>query len=272
MNAIPLIELLSGESVPTLGMGTWTMGASYFRRKSEVRALRLGLDLGMRVIDTAEMYSNGGAESIVGKAIAGRRDEAFVVSKVLPKNASREGTIRACEQSLKRLRVEQIDLYLLHWRLGDLESTVSGFNQLLEDGKIRNWGVSNFSVPDMKEVLSLTGGSRCATNQVLYNLRKREVERETIPWCKSKGISIMAYSPLEQGKLFGNTVLVQLARKHNATEVQIILSWILSRSGVIAIPRTVNESHIRENSGATKVFLDSSDHDLLDREFPLLVK
>src|SRR6185369_13222451 len=201
MSTMPTVTLPSGETVPALGQGTWTMGDSSRRRKEEVAALRLGMDLGMTLIDTAEMYASGTAEEVVGEAIAGRRDEAFIVSKVMPGNASRRGTIAACEKSLKRLKIETIDLYLLHWPGNvPIGETVDAFTTLKRSGKIRHWGVSNFDVDEMEELVAVPGGDAVATNQVMYNLRRRGIEFDLVPWCLHRRITLMAYSPLDQGR------------------------------------------------------------------------
>ena len=209
---LPAVKLPSGETVPQLGQGTWHMGESGRARKDEVAALKLGLDLGMTLIDTAEMYGNGGAEEVVAEAVAGRRDECFIVSKVLAENSTRAGTIAACERSLKRLRTDRIDLYLLHWRgRPELEETLSGFEALLASGAIRSWGVSNFDIDDMEELVALQGGAACASNQVLYNLRRRGIEAGLLPWCRERGMPIMAYSPIEQGRLLRDRALTGVA-------------------------------------------------------------
>jgi diketogulonate reductase-like aldo/keto reductase len=262
-------RLPAGEVVPVLGQGTWYMGEDARRRKDEVAALRLGLDLGMTLIDTAEMYGDGGAERVVGEAIQGRRDEVFLVSKVLPSNASRRGTIAACERSLERLGIERIDLYLLHWRGGPpLEETLAGFAALLEAGKIRYWGVSNFDVDDMEELVALPGSDAVQTDQVLYNLVRRGIELDLLPWCRQRGIPVMAYSPIEQGRLLGHAALKAVALRHRATPAQIALAWVLSHNGVIAIPKASNPAHVRENRAAHDLRLTTEDLAELDRAFP----
>ncbi len=229
---LPTVTLPSGETVPQLGQGTWHMGESGRTRKDEVAALKLGLDLGMTLIDTAEMYGNGGAEEVVAEAVHGRRDECFIVSKVLAENSTRAGTIAACERSLKRLKTDRIDLYLLHWRgRPKLEETLSGFEALLAAGAIRSWGVSNFDVDDMEELIALQGGTTCASNQVLYNLRRRGIEAGLLPWCRERGIPIMAYSPIEQGRLLRDRTLTAVAIRHRATPAQIALAWVLRQQG-----------------------------------------
>jgi diketogulonate reductase-like aldo/keto reductase len=265
---IASITLPGGESIPQLGQGTWRMGEVGSRRREEIRALQLGIELGMTLIDTAEMYADGEAESVTGEAIAGRRDAVFLVSKVLPSHASLQQTISACEQSLKRLGTEVIDLYLLHWRGGyGLDDTLSGFEALQRAGKIRHWGVSNFDVDDMEELFEL-GGTGVATNQVLYNLTRRGVEHDLMPWQAERGIPVMAYSPIEQGRLAGHRALGEVARRHGKTEAQIALAFVLNRSGVIAIPKATSESHVRDNRAAADIVLTPEDFAALDASFP----
>ena len=266
--SIKEIKLPSGEAVPTLGQGTWYMGESGRKRAEEVRALQLGLDLGMSLIDTAEMYADGGAEEVTGAAIKGRRDGVFLVSKVLPSNGSRTATIAACEQSLKRLGTDRIDLYLLHWRgTYALEDTLTGFEALHKSGKIRHWGVSNFDVRDMEDLLK-AGGAAVAANQVLYNLGRRGIEHDLLPWSGRHGVPIMAYSPIDQGRLLGDRTLRQIAAAHSATPAQIALAFVLSRPGVIAIPKSSNADHVRENAGAAEITLSDADLRALDAAFP----
>jgi diketogulonate reductase-like aldo/keto reductase len=266
----PTVKLPSGESVKQLGQGTWGMGESGRKRKEEVAALRLGLDLGMTLIDTAEMYANGGAEEVVAETIHGRRDEVFIVSKVLPENSTRAGTIAACERSLKRLRTDRIDLYLLHWRGRiALEETLAGFTALLEAGAIRFWGVSNFDVDDMEELVALQGGAACATNQVLYNLRRRGIEYGLLPWCRGRNIPIMAYSPIEQGRLLRERTLTAVAVRHrDATPAQIALAWVLRQTDMMVIPKAGTEAHVRENRAGLDIALTDADLVELDRAFP----
>lgn len=262
------VKLPSGEIVSALGQGTWFLGEDPKRRADEIAALRLGLDLGMTLIDTAEMYGNGAAEKLVGEAIKGRRHEVFLVSKVLPQHASVRGTISACEGSLRRLQSEQIDLYLLHWRESiPLEQTLQAFEQLLRAGKIRNWGVSNFDVEDMEELVALPGGDAVAANQVLYNLSRRGIEWDLLPWCKRAGIAVMAYSPIEQGRLLPRAEIRRIANRHQATPAQIALAWVL-RSGVIAIPRTGTPEHVRDNRAALDIALTAQDLAEIDHAFP----
>ena len=266
---LPTVELPSGEAVPQLGQGTWHMGESARKREAEIAALRLGLDLGLTLIDTAEMYSDGVAEEIVAEAIHGRRDECFIVTKVLPENSTRAGTIAACERSLKRLKTDRIDLYLLHWRgRPKLEETLSAFEALIAAGTIRYWGVSNFDVEDMAELLALPGGTQCATNQVLYNLRRRGIEAGLLPWCRDRGIPIMAYSPIEQGRLLHDRMLTAVAIRHRATPAQIALAWVLRQRDMMVIPKASSEAHVRENRAALDIKLTEQDLGELNRAFP----
>jgi diketogulonate reductase-like aldo/keto reductase len=263
------LTLIAGEKVPELGQGTWELGERAPRRKDEIAALRLGLDLGMTLIDTAEMYGNGATEELVGEAIADRRDEVFLVSKVLPHNASTKGTIAACEASLRRLQTDRIDLYLLHWRGAiPLEQTLRGFDSLIEAGKVRYWGVSNFDVDDLEELTSLAGGDAVVTNQVLYNLTRRGIEWDLLPWCAQHRIPVMAYSPIEQGRLLAHPALQQIAKRHQATAAQIALAWVLLRKDVIAIPRTGRPAHVKENRAALDIHLTESDVAELNGAFP----
>jgi diketogulonate reductase-like aldo/keto reductase len=244
------------------------MGDQRGRRADEVRALQLGLDLGMTLIDTAEMYANGTAEEITGEAIKGRRDEVFLVSKVLPSNASRSGTVAACERSLKRLGVATIDLYLLHWPGSHpVADTIAGFKALQQAGKIRHWGVSNFDVGEMEELLD-AGGKDVATNQVLYNLSRRGIEYDLVPWQGRHRIPIMAYSPIEQGRLAHHRALSDIAVRHNATPAQIALAWALAQPGTIVIPKSGSEHHVRENRAAADLSLTPEDFAALDAAFP----
>jgi diketogulonate reductase-like aldo/keto reductase len=262
------VRLSSGEIVPILGQGTWYFGEEVRRRSDEIAALRAGLDLGMTLIDTAEMYGDGGAEIVVGEAIEGRRDEVFLVTKVLPEHASLRGTIAACERSLRRLQTDRVDLYLLHWRASHpLEETLRAFESLVDQGKTRYWGVSNFDVDDMEELVALPGGERVATDQVLYNLSRRGVEWDLLPWCRRRGIPAMAYSPIEQGRLLSDTRVRAVAKRHGATPSQIALAWVM-RSGVIAIPRARSESHVHENRAALDIELTEEDLADLDAAFP----
>lgn len=269
MKAIPTIKLPSGETVPALGQGTWYMGEQPRHAAEEATALRLGLDLGMSLIDTAEVYGSGGAEEVVADAIAGRRGEAFLVSKVLPENATREGTIAACERSLRRLGTDVIDLYLLHWRGSPkLADTLAAFETLMQDGKIRSWGVSNFDTDDMEELLALPGGDACACNQVLYNPTRRGIEFDLLPLCRERHIPIMAYSPIEQGRMLNHAALKAVGARHDATPAQIVLAWVIRQDGVIAIPKAASEKHVRENRAAVDIVLSADDLAELDKAFP----
>jgi diketogulonate reductase-like aldo/keto reductase len=269
MTSVPTATLPTGEKVAALGQGTWTMGDSSRRRKEEVAALRLGFDLGMTLVDTAEMYASGGAEEVVGEAIAGRRDEVFLVTKVMPQNASRRNAVNACEKSLKRLKVDAIDLYLLHWPGSvPLSETLEAFTALKSAGKIRHWGVSNFDVREMEGMLALTGGESVASNQVMYNLNRRGIEFSLVPWCEKHRIPIMAYSPLDQGKLLHAREVERIANRHSATAAQVALAWVLQQKNTIVIPKAGTEAHVRENYGALGVRLDAEDLAALDRAFP----
>ncbi len=245
------------------------MGESRRAFDEEVAALRLGLDLGMTLIDTAELYGEGGAEEVVAEAVKGRRDDCFIVSKVKPENSTRAGTIAACERSLKRLKTDRIDLYLLHWRgRPRLEETLAGFEALLAKGAIRYFGVSNFDVDDMEELFALQGGDACASNQVVYNLRRRGIEYGLVPWSREHGIPIMAYSPIEQGRLGRDRTLAAIAARHDATPSQIALAWVLRQTDMMVIPKSSNATHVRENRAALDIALTKADLAELDRAFP----
>ena len=261
--------LPSDETVPRLGLGTWRMGANRREEAREIAALKLGMDLGMTLIDTAETYGDGAAERVVAKAIEGRREEVFIVSKVLPENASRAGTIAACERSLKNLGVGQIDLYLLHWR-GEhpLAETLAGFQELMRDGLIGAWGVSNFGVDDMEALVAVPGGDAVATNQVVYNLAHRSIETEILPWCRARAIPIMAYSPIDQGRLLSDRTLARVAARHGVTPAQIALAWVLRQEDIMVIPKASNEVHVRENRAALDLELSAADLAELDHAFP----
>jgi diketogulonate reductase-like aldo/keto reductase len=261
-------RLPSGIDVPVLGLGTWNMGEDRRRHAEEVAALKLGLDLGMTLVDTAEMYGSGGAEEVVRDAIAGRRDAVFLVSKVLPSNASRAGTVRACEASLKRLGTDRIDLYLLHWRGGvPLAETVAAFEALKQAGKIRHWGVSNFDTEDMEE-LADAGGSGVETNQVLYNLSERGIEYDLLPEAAARGLPVMAYSPVGQGDLARDARIARIAARQNATAAQVALAFVLRKPDIIAIPKAVRPQHVRENRAALDIVLTDADLKELDAAFP----
>jgi diketogulonate reductase-like aldo/keto reductase len=267
-NAIALVKFACGEAVPMLGQGTWMMGERGARRGEEANALRLGLDLGMTLIDTAEMYASGGSEEVVAEAIAGRRDEVFLVSKVLPSNASRSGVPAACERSLNRLKTDRIDLYLYHWRGGTpLAETVESLEKLRQSGKIRHWGVSNFDTDDMQELALLPAGDQAQTNQILYNLTRRGPEFDLLPWQRDRRIPTMAYSPVEQGSLTNDRRLAAVAARHNATPAQIALAWTMRNGDVIAIPKASQQAHVRDNRAAADIRLTEQDLAELDKAF-----
>jgi diketogulonate reductase-like aldo/keto reductase len=261
--------LPSGQELPVLGIGTWGMGERPQSRQAEADALRLALDSGMTLIDTAEMYGDGGAEEVVGLALEGRsRNDAFVVSKVLPNHASRKGTIAACEASLRRLGTDYIDLYLLHWRGNvPLADTVGALEQLQRDGKIRHWGVSNFDTDDMDELRALPGGVHAQTDQVLYNLTRRGIEFDLLPWCKQHGMPVMAYSPLEQGRVLRDATLRQLAQERGATPAQVALAWVLRNGDVIAIPKAATPGHVEQLRGVLGIVLSAEELHALDGAF-----
>ena len=262
-------RLPSGAAVSRLGQGAWQIGEDRRKRAEELLALNVGLDLGLNLIDTAEMYGGGRSEELVAEVLAGRRGDVYVVSKVLPENASRRGTISACERSLKRLKTDRIDLYLLHWRGSPpLAGTLKAFAALARDGKIRHWGVSNFDISDMEELWGLPGGRDCASNQVLYNLRRRGIEHDVLPWCQKKTIPIMAYSPVEQGRLLDHRALAAVAKTHDATPAQVALAWAMREEGVIAIPKAGTIAHVKENRAALDLSLTKDDLAALDRAFP----
>ena len=266
---IPMLTLPSGRDIPALGIGTWNMGESHAEEAQEVASIRKAVELGMTVVDTAEMYADGRSEEIVGKAIADLRDEVFLVSKVYPFNASATGTIEACERSLKRLGVDHLDLYLLHWRGSHpLEETVAAFEKLKQSGKIRDWGVSNFDTDDMEELFEVENGRNCAVNQVLYNLSRRGVEYDLLPWCQEKGVPLMAYSPIEQGRILNNHELIRIAKAYQATPAQVALAFLLERDGVLAIPKSAKPERVEENRGATDLDISDEDWASLDAAFP----
>ncbi|WP_322884853.1 aldo/keto reductase [Sinorhizobium medicae] len=266
---IPTITFPDGRKVPLLGQGTWRMGENRAGAADEVRSLQAGLDLGMTLIDTAEMYGDGAAERIVGEAIKGRRGDAFLVSKVLPSNASRTGTLAACERSQRNIGTDCLDLYLLHWRGGHpLTETVAAFEELKQAGKIRAWGVSNFDVDDMEELAAVPDGGNVAANQVLYNLARRGVEFDLLPWCRGRGVPIMAYSPLDEGRLLNDADLIHIAKAHQATPAQVALAFLKTRSGVISIPKTGSAGRARENRDAMDIHLTAENLAELDRHFP----
>jgi len=259
----------AGERVPAFGLGTWYMGDDPGKRAEEVAALRLGLELGATLIDTAEMYADGEAEAVVGEAIAGRRDEVFLVSKVYPHNATRRNTAAACERSLRRLRTDRLDLYLLHWRGGvALAETMDALAALQKAGKIRHYGVSNLDLADMREVWDVPGGRGVQMNQLLYNLSRRGIEWDLLPWQRERHIPVMAYSPLEQARLVRNAKLGGFARRHGMTPAQAALAWLLANDDVIVIPKSSNRERLKENLGALAVILTRDQLVELDRIFP----
>ena len=263
------VILPSNKRVPALGMGTWNLGENLAARGEEIATLRLGLDLGLTLIDTAEMYGEGRSEELVAEAIEGRRDKVFLVSKVSPHNASRKGTVAACERSLARLRTECIDLYLLHWRgNGPLAETIEAFEALQRAGKIRHYGISNFDLADMQELWSVPGGPAVASNQVLYNLARRGIEWDLLPWLRERRIPIMAYSPIEQAKLTLNPKLIDFARRHGMTPAQAGLAWLLAHDDVIVIPKTARCDRLKENIDALDHRLTQAQLAELDRLFP----
>ncbi len=264
-----VVRLPSGEQVSAFGMGTWHMGDDASARKEELATLRLGLELGATLIDTAEMYGNGRAEELVAEAIAGRREAVFLVDKVLPSNASRKGTVAACEQSLKRLRTDHIDLYLLHWR-GNVpfEETQTAFAELQRAGKIRHYGVSNLDFGEMEEAWSVKNGQGIQTNQLLYNLSRRNIEWELLPWLRRHKILVMAYSPIEQARLLEDNRLVVFARKHGMTAAQAALGWLLAKDDVIVIPKTSRRERLKENFGALEHPLNAGQVAELEKLFP----
>ena len=265
---IPTVALSDGSRVPALGLGTWHMGESARQRSREAAALKAGIALGMTLVDTAEMYGDGGAEEAVGDAIAGQRDRVFVVSKVYPHNAGAKGAIAACERSLRRLRTDRLDLYLLHWRGGvPLAETVGAFERLRGEGKILRWGVSNFDVDDMQALLALPEGRHCAANQVLYHLGERAAEWALAPLCRARGIPLMAYCPLGEGALPGDRRLRTIARAIDASAAQVALAWLLAR-GAIAIPKASDIEHLRDNVGALAIDLPAATLAAIDAVFP----
>ena len=269
MSPMPRVRLADGATVPALGMGTWHMGESSRRSRVEVTALEAGIDAGMTLIDTAEMYGDGGAETVVARAIADRRDEVFVVSKVYPHNAGAKSAVAACERSLRRLRTDRLDLYLLHWRGRiPLAETVDAFERLRRDGKIVRWGVSNFDANDIDELVALPAGAHCAVNQVLYHLGERGIEWSLAKQCRRHAIAIMAYSPLGEGALLQDPDLVTIARAIGATPAQVALAWLLRHENIIAIPQTSDIAHVHENRATTALALSASTIAAIDAAFP----
>jgi diketogulonate reductase-like aldo/keto reductase len=267
-SSLPTVTLPGGETVPALGQGTWNLGDSRATRREEIATIRLGLDVGLTLVDTAEMYGDGRAEELVGEALQGRRNEAFVVTKVYPHNASREGTAAACERSLRRLRTDRIDLYLLHWRgTIPLAETVEGFEALRRAGKIRHWGVSNLDLADMQELWAIAGGRHAAANQLLYNLAHRGIEWDLMPWLHRHHVAVMAYSPIDQARLLRHRKLGVMAERVGRTPAQLALAWLLSRPGVIAIPKTSHRDRMRENAAVLSRPLTKAEAEELDRLF-----
>jgi diketogulonate reductase-like aldo/keto reductase len=269
MSSIPRVALADGATVPALGLGTWKMGERPERRDAEVAALRHGFDLGLTLVDTAEMYADGGSESVVGQAINGRRDEIFVVSKVYPHNAGRRSAIAACERSLKRLGIDRLDLYLLHWR-GDipLAETVEAFERLKRDGKVARWGVSNFDVDDLDEVAGLPGGRACAADQVLYHLAERGIEKGVLPHARAWPMAVMAYSPFDEGRLLKHRELLRIARDAHAAPATLALAWLISHDDVIAIPKAAHLEHVDAIRAAADLRLTPDVLAALERTFP----
>jgi len=269
MATIPQLTLPAGLPIPRFGLGTWRMGEARGERKAETAALQHGLACGITLIDTAEMYGDGVAEEIVGDAIAGKRDGLFIVSKILPSNASRRGTVAACERSLRRLRIDRIDLYLLHWRGSvPLAETIEAFEVLRAAGKIGAWGVSNLDLSDMQELIDVPQGDAVQTNQVLYNLTRRGIEFDLQPWCRARHIPLMAYSPIEQGRLLGHPALAKIAAAHGVSPAQVALAWLMRQDDVIVIPKSSRVGHIDDNLAALDLTLTDDDLAALDRAFP----
>jgi len=263
------VTLPAGERVPAFGVGTWHMGEKPKSRAEEVATLRLAIELGATLIDTAEMYGEGQAEELVGEAIAGRRDDVFLVSKVYPHNATRSGAVAACERSLRRLNTDRLDLYLLHWR-GNVpfDQTMAAFVALQKAGKIRHYGVSNLDVDDMEALWSVPGGRNVQTDQVLYNLARRAIEWDLLPWLRERRIPVMAYSPIEQGRILRNPHLVEFAKRYGMTPAQVALAWLLKEDDIIVIPKTAQPERLQENLGALKFRLTPEQLAELDRIFP----
>jgi diketogulonate reductase-like aldo/keto reductase len=263
------VTLRSGEKIPQLGLGTWHMGERRGEKAAEAHAIRAAMDLGVTLIDTAEMYGEGGAEEVVAEATAGRRREVFIVSKVYPHNASRSGVIAACNRSLKRLKTDHIDLYLLHWRGSHpLSETVAGFESLIAEGKIRYWGVSNFDTDDMEELREVEGGKQCASDQVLYHLGSRSIDFNLVEDCTKNGVMVMAYSPLGQGAILRNPELAKIASKHRVSPATVAIAWTMRHPNVVSIPKAANLAHVKANAAAADVTLDAGDLSALDAAFP----
>lgn len=259
----------NGAHLPAIGQGTWNMGNNPSKEEEEIQTLKTGIELGLTVLDTAEMYGDGRSEILVGKAISGMRDKVFLISKVLPSHASLDGTKKACEASLKRLNTDRIDLYLLHWRgYYSFAETVDAMLELQKAGKICQWGVSNMDVKEMKEFYGIKGGDTCYANEVLYNLTRRGIEYALIPWCELHHIPIIAYSPVEQGRLLDNPVLAKIASRHAVTAAQVALAWVIRRPGILAIPKASTVKHVKENAASLKLELTENDLEELEKAFP----
>lgn len=265
---LPSVALPDGERIPKLGQGTWEMGERRAQRAAEIAALRAGIELGMTLVDTAEMYGDGATESLLGEALDGLRDQVFLVSKVYPHNAGKRGVQAACEQSLKRLKTDRLDLYLLHWRGSiPLDETVAGFEALRRDGKIRHWGVSNFDTDDMEELVSVPDGERCATNQILYNVARRGAEFDLLPWLAERSIPAMAYSPVDHARLPKRSPLDDIADARGVSVFQVALAWVLQQPGVFAIPKSGQIDHVRDNYRALDLRLDANECARIDAHF-----
>lgn len=263
----------TGVRVPVIGQGTWQMESD--DREEAIEALRVGLELGLTHLDTAELYGRGYVEELVAEVIDGRREEVFLVSKVMPSNASYEGTLRACERSLKRLGTDHLDCYLLHWPGSHpLEDTIRAFEKLVTDGKIRSWGVSNFDVDELEEALAIAGPGRIACNQVLYHLKERAIEHGVLPWCEAHGVAVVGYSPLGSGNFprpssHGGRVLAEIARAHGASPYQVALRFLVRRPSLFTIPKASSEGHVRDNAAAASLRLSSEELARIDAAFPL---
>ena len=265
---IATVSLPDGEPIPKLGQGTWEMGEQPARRAAEIAAVRAGVELGMTLVDTAEMYGDGATESLLGEALAGLRERVFLVSKVYPHNASRRGVQAACEKSLKRLKTDHLDLYLLHWRgLVPLEEMVEGFEALRQAGKIRHWGVSNFDTDDMEELMTVPGGDACATNQILYNVARRGPEYDLLPWLAARDMPAMAYSPVDHARLPKRSALDAIADARGVSVFQVALAWVLQQPGVFAIPKAGRVEHVHDNHRALELRLDAGECAAIDAYF-----
>jgi diketogulonate reductase-like aldo/keto reductase len=266
---IRTVSLLNGTAVPALGMGTWYLGERPDQHDIQLSALRTGIEIGLTLIDTAEMYGDGAAEELVGRAIAGRRDSVYLVSKVLPSNATRRGTVEACRRSLQRLGTDHLDMYLLHWRgRVPLAETVAAFEELVQDGSIGCWGVSNLDAPDLDELLAVPGGNRVQTNQVLYNLARRGPEYDLVPMCHQLGMPLMAYSPVDHGRLLEHSAVLDMARDKGVTGAQLAIAWVLRLPDVFAVAKASTRAHVIENRAAMEIGFSQAELDLLDRLFP----